>query len=260
MREGCIVHLSLIRTYPTSPEWERAEEYRSLRERSEGRRHGHLMLSGPRERCVRQKVCYQLLSGPGATNDSERYHGQRLLSDPQDLSAYQVSTETGTEMILPVMNAITGRPTVRRTSTGVHEIAALTLVSPSNGAEESRGVSAMKTFTPRVGTAPSESKDVGTSQGWGRTQIVWGQGIPLQLPTIHQTRYLVPAAPPDTTSRLLIAVEPGINTSSALCSVSDALSRLQQEQVHLQKDRDEWKRRYTELHHYYGNIIEEKDD
>jgi hypothetical protein len=102
------------------------------------------MLSGPRERCPRQKVCYQLLSGPRergprqATDDSERYHGQRLLSDPQNLSAY-LASKTGTEMIVPVMNAITGRPTVGRTSTGVHETAALTLVAPSDGAEEPRG-------------------------------------------------------------------------------------------------------------------------
>jgi len=55
-------------------------------------------------------------------------------------------------------------------------------------------------------------------------------------------------------------VEPGLNTSSALALVSDAITRLQQERDNLQKDHDLWKRRHTELHRYYGDIIKEKED
>lgn len=47
---------------------------------------------------------------------------------------------------------------------------------------------------------------------------------------------------------------------SALASVSDAITRLQEERDRLQTDRDEWKHRYVELHQYYGNIMKEKDD
>jgi hypothetical protein len=60
-----------------------------------------------------------------------------------------------------------------------------------------------------------------------------------------------PAALLDMTSRLLIAVEPGLNTSSALISVSDAITRLQQERDHLQKERDLALRRQRELHDFY---------
>ena len=51
----------------------------------------------------------------------------------------------------------------------------------------------------------------------------------------------------DTTARLLIAVEPGLSTSNALASISDEIARLQQEQVRLKKNHEEWQRRHTDL-------------
>jgi len=60
-----------------------------------------------------------------------------------------------------------------------------------------------------------------------------------------------PTAPTGMTSRLLIALEPGLNKSSALTSVSDTITRLQQERDHLQKERDLALRRQRELHDFY---------
>jgi len=71
-------------------------------------------------------------------------------------SEYRASTETDTEVTVPVMNNIAGGPTVDRTPTGGGETLALT---SAQVAEEPRGDPAMvETFTPRVGAAASESK------------------------------------------------------------------------------------------------------
>jgi hypothetical protein len=60
------------------------------------------------------------------------------------------------------------------------------------------------------------------------------------------------AAPANTALRLLIAVGPGVDTSSALSSVSDAITRLQRE-------RDLALRRIDELHvHYKKELISGK--
>jgi hypothetical protein len=68
---------------------------------------------------------------------------------------------------------------------------------------------------------------------------------------------LSPAVPTDTASRLLISVEPGVNTSSALASASDAITRLQQD--HIQKERDLALRRQKELHDFYLDKLKEKE-
>ena len=105
------------------------------------------------------------------------------------------------------------------------------IVSCGPGAEEPIGEPAtVDMFTPRVGAIATESKEQGgTHQGRSRTKVMWGQGIrhPLAAstqqaldssPTINVTHAMVirkrdpesgPAALPDMTSRLIIAVEMG---------------------------------------------------
>jgi hypothetical protein len=77
------------------------------------------------------------------------------------------------------------------------------------------------------------------SNGIPAERVTPGRAAPTDTALSH-------AAPADAASRLLIAVEPSVNRSSALISVSDAITRLQQEQIRLQKERDLWKRRYQE--------------
>ena len=84
-----------------------------------------------------------------------------------------------------------GGPVVDRTSTGVHETAALTPASPSNGAEEPRGDPAM---TEMLHWSPRKEEQVKDVVGhWKRR--------PRRF-TIHQTQYLV-VLHLQTTSRLL---------------------------------------------------------
>ena len=130
------------------------------------------------------------------------------------------------------------------------------IVSCGPGEEEPLGeLATVDMFTPRVGAIATESKEQGgTHQGRSRTPVMWGRGIrhPLAAstqqaidssPTINVTHAMVirkrdpesgPAALPDMTSRLLIAVEMGLNTPSALtqsvmrsqgCNKSDAIFR-----------------------------------
>ena len=78
-------------------------------------------------------------------------------------------------------------PVVDRTSTGVHETTALTSALTSKVAEEPRGEPAMvKTFTPRVGVATSESKVGHKSCGdkASRYDHPW-------ISPVHQTQYLI---------------------------------------------------------------------
>jgi chromosome segregation ATPase len=63
----------------------------------------------------------------------------------------------------------------------------------------------------------------------------------------------------DTTSRLLIVVEPGVDTSSTLSSVNDAISRLQREKAGLQKDRDEWRLQHHELKKRFDLTMKQRD-
>jgi hypothetical protein len=94
--------------------------------------------------------------------------------------------------------------------------------------------------------ATESGEQGGTHVGRVRTPVVWGQGIQLRLfKSIHRPSDPVPsratladtalsratpagtapsrAAPADSASRFLIAVEPGVDTSSALSSVRDAI-------------------------------------
>ena len=109
-------------------------------------------------------------------------------------SEYRASTETDTEVTVPVMNNIAGGPTVDRTPTGGGETLELT---SAQVAEEPRGDPAMvETFTPRVGAATLESKVGETSQeGQCRSPVMWGQDIQLTRPSmnlpVHQTQYLI---------------------------------------------------------------------
>jgi hypothetical protein len=103
----------------------------------------------------------------------------------------------------------------------------------------------------------------------GQPAVRWGQGIPIRPltttpslpgsvpsraatgPTIQSSatpaaRTLSYAAPPDTTSRPILPLGIETPTSSALSSVSDAITRLQRE-------RDLALRRIEELHVYYTN-------
>ena len=88
---------------------------------------------------------------------------------------YRASTETGTKGTVPVMNNIAGGPTVDRIPTGGGETLAFTSAPV---AEEPRGDPTMvESFTPRIGAATQDSKVEKSSDGQGRSPIVWGQGI-----------------------------------------------------------------------------------
>jgi hypothetical protein len=105
------------------------------------------------------------------------------------------------------MIAIAGGPTVDRTSTG----------DPASVADEPRGDPAMvDSFTPRVSAATADSKVETSLDGRGRPTYRFG------------TRSMNLHHPSDPISPLPISQS----------SVSDAISRLQQEKPRIQKDSD----------------------
>ena len=133
-------------------------------------------------------------------------------------SAYRASTETDTEVLVPVMNTMAGGPSVDRTLTRGVETLALT---SAHVAEEPRGDPILvESFTPRFGAATQDSKVETQSEGQGRPPIRWGQGIQIR-PSMYRPRPFksgpIPAAPVDDASRLIIIQS----------SVSDAITRLQ---------------------------------
>ena len=133
-------------------------------------------------------------------------------------SAYRASTETDTEVLVPVMNTMAGGPSVDRTLTRGVETLALT---SAHVAEEPRGDPILvESFTPRFGAATQDSKVETQSEGQGRPPIRWGQGIQIR-PSKYRPRPFksgpIPAAPVDDASRLIIIQS----------SVSDAITRLQ---------------------------------
>ena len=121
-------------------------------------------------------------------------------------SEYRASAETGTEETVPVMNTIAGGPTVDRTLTRGGETIALTSAPV---AEEPCGDPTMvESFTPRVGAATQDSKVERSSDGPSK-----------KLPQ-----------PSDSSSR------PSATLPISPASVSDAISRLQQEKARTQRD------------------------
>ena len=134
--------------------------------------------------------------------------------------AYRASTETGTEAEVPGMNTTAGGPTVDRTLAGVLETLALTSASV---AEDPRGEPAMvETFTPRFGAVTQDSKVETSPGGQVRPAIVWGQGIQIRLA-------MKLPQPSDSSSRT--SATPSISQAS----VSDAITKLQQEKARVQK-------------------------
>jgi hypothetical protein len=92
----------------------------------------------------------------------------------------------------------------------------------------------VETFTPRFGTVTQDSK-VETSPGRQvRPAIVWGQGIQIR-PAIH--------LPQPSYSSSRTSATPTISQ----VSVSDAITRLQQEKARVQKDLDKKRAAYNDL-------------
>ncbi len=156
-------------------------------------------------------------------------------------SAYRASTETGTEAQVPGMNNIAGGPTVDRTPTEGGETLALTSAPV---AEEPRGDPAMvETFIPRFGAATQDSKVETSPVEHGRPSIVWGQGIQIR-PSMNLPQ-------PSDFSSFTLAI--------SQASVSDAISRLQQEKARVQKDLDNRKAEFIALSQRYDRLLSRND-
>jgi len=152
-------------------------------------------------------------------------------------SAYRASTETGTEAQVPGMNNIAGGPTVDRTPTEGGETLALTSAPIAE-------IHAMvETFIPRFGAATQDSKVETSPVGHGRPSIVWGQVIQIR-PSMNLPQ------PSDSSSRTLAISQ---------ASVSDAISRLQQEKARVQKDLDNRKAEFIALSQRYDRLLSHND-
>ena len=86
----------------------------------------------------------------------------------------------------------------------------------------------VESFTPRVGAATQDSKVGRSSDGQGRPSITWGQGIP-----IRPSKNLPQPSDPSSRPSATLPISPA--------SVSDAISRLQQEKTRPQKNSDKQK-------------------
>ena len=104
----------------------------------------------------------------------------------------------------------------------------------------------VESFTPRVGTVTQDSKVEKSSDGQGRPPIFWGQGI-----QIRPSKNL--PQPSDLSSR------PSATLPISPASVSDAISRLQQEKSRIQKDLDQRKEVHDALKHSMILLRNEKD-
>ena len=154
-------------------------------------------------------------------------------------SAYRASTETDTEVLVPVINTMAGGPSVDRTLTGGGETLALT---SAQVAEEPM----VESFTPRVGAATQDSKVGRSSDRQIRPPIVWGQGIP-----IRPSKNLPQPSDPSSRPSATLPISPA--------SVSDAISRLQQEKTRLQKNLDQIKAEHDTLKHNMYLLRNERD-
>ena len=84
----------------------------------------------------------------------------------------------------------------------------------------------VESFTPRVGAATQDSKVGRSSDGQSRPPIKWGQGVQIRpLTNLPQ--------PSDQSSH------PSATLPISPASVSEAISRLQQEKTRLQKKLDQ---------------------
>ena len=159
-------------------------------------------------------------------------------------SAYRASTETDTEVIVPVMNTMAGGPSVDRTLTGGGETLAFT---SAQVAEEPRGDPTMvESFTPRIGAATQDSKVGRSSDGQGRPPIVWGQGIPIRL-----SKNLPQPSDPSSRPSATLPISPA--------SVSEAISRMQQEKTRLQKNLDQKQAEHDALTYNMYLLRNERD-
>ena len=104
----------------------------------------------------------------------------------------------------------------------------------------------VESFTPRVDVATQDFKIEKSSEGQGRPAIVWGQGI-----QIRPSKKL--PQPSDSSSR------PSATLPISPASVSDAISRLQQEKARIQKDFDQRKAEHESLKHQLVLLRNEKD-
>ena len=104
----------------------------------------------------------------------------------------------------------------------------------------------VETFTPRFGAVTQDSKGETSPMGHGRPSIVWGQGIQIR-PSINLPQ------PSDSSSRT--SAMPSISQAS----VSDAISRLQQEKARVQKDLDTRKADFTALSQKYDRVLSQND-
>ena len=102
-----------------------------------------------------------------------------------------------------------------------------------------------------VNVAAESREQGGTQQGRVRTPVVWGQGIPLRpAVTIRRPTSAVPDRAAVVPTNQYSATPPD---SSALASVSDAITRLQRE-------RDLALRRIDELHVHYKKEIKATEE
>jgi hypothetical protein len=138
----------------------------------------------------------------------------------------------GPEAEVPGMNTTAGGPTVDRTLTGVLETLALTSASV---AEEPRGEPAMiETFTPRIGAVTQDSKAETSPGGQVRPAMNLSQ-------------------PSDSSAR--ISATPTINHAS----VSDVITRLQQEKARVQKELDKKRAAYNDLNNKHIRALSLND-
>jgi hypothetical protein len=161
-----------------------------------------------------------------------------------DASVMPVSAETDAGVMFIAMGAETTEQSRWPSSTGVGtDMHSSTLaleddeaVSPSPGNGMAQPLANEDRLDiVRIGL-PAQGD---TRQRRDQSAVRWGQGIPIRPITT-----LSDAAPPDTTSRPILPLGLETPTSSALSSVSDAITRLQRE-------RDLTLRRIDELHAYY---------
>ena len=103
----------------------------------------------------------------------------------------------------------------------------------------------VESFTPRVGAAMQDFKVEKSSDGHGRPSIVWGQGI-----QIRPSKKL--PQPSDSSYR------PSATLPISPASISDAISRLQQEKARIQKDFEQRKTEHEALKHQLVLLRNEK--
>ena len=104
----------------------------------------------------------------------------------------------------------------------------------------------VESFTPRVGAATQDSKVGRSSAGQSRPPIKWGQGIPIR-PSTNLPQPSDPSSHPSAT----LPISPA--------SVSEAISRLQQEKTRLKKKLDQKQAEHDALTHNMVLLRNEKE-